>query len=185
MLRVGCRLYCRAFLSLFGALVAANFAVTAAPAETPVAQKTAIGVPASVTGLPVPRYVSLRSDEVNLRTGPGVRYPVEWVLERRHMPVEILAEFENWRKIRDWQGTEGWVHESMLSGRRYAVVTGEIRDLRRQPEPTSPPVARLQPGVVAEMLECRGEWCRLDADGFKGWLLRSEFWGVYPKEAVK
>jgi SH3-like domain-containing protein len=101
------------------------------------------------------------------------------------MPVEVLAEFENWRKIRDWQGTEGWVHQSMLSGRRYAMVTGELRTIRRQPETNSPAVARLEAGVVAQLLECKDQWCRVDAGGFKGWLLRSEFWGVYANEAVK
>jgi SH3-like domain-containing protein len=136
-------------------------------------------------GSSLPRYVSLRSDEVNLRTGPGVRYPVDWVLQRKHMPVEILAEYENWRKIRDWQGTEGWVHQSMLSGRRYAIVTGDIRALHRQAEPNSPAVARLEPGVVAQIMECKDQWCRVDANGFKGWLTRSEFWGAYPNEAVK
>lgn len=186
MVRVGCHTARHAFISLALAIAAANFVVTAAWAQTP-APKAALGRASrpSVTGLAVPRYVSLRSDEVNLRTGPGVRYPVEWILQRRHMPVEILAEFENWRKIRDWQGTEGWVHESMLSGRRYAVVTGEVRNLRRQPDPKAPAVARLEPGVVAELLDCRDQWCRLDSDGFKGWLMRSEFWGVYPNEAVK
>jgi SH3-like domain-containing protein len=141
--------------------------------------------PPPPAGANLPRFVSLRSDEVNLRTGPGVRYPVEWVLQRRYMPVEVLAEFENWRKIRDWQGTEGWVHQSMLSGRRYAIVTGDTRVIRRQPETNSPAVARLEPGVVAQLLECKDQWCRVDINGIKGWLTRADFWGVYGNEAVK
>ena len=80
--------------------------------------------------LPIPRYVSLRSDEVNIRTGPGVQYPIEWVFTRRHMPVEVVEQFEHWRKIRDIEGTTGWVHQSMLSGKRYSIVTGEVRSLR-------------------------------------------------------
>jgi len=159
-----------------GAAVAAD-----TPAERPGA---GADVPPAAGGT-LPRYASLRSDEVNLRTGPGVRYPVEWVLQRRHMPVEILAEFENWRKVRDWQGTEGWVHQSMLSGRRFAIITGEIRALHRQADPNSPAVARLEPGVVAQVMECKDQWCRLDVNGFKGWATRSEFWGVYPSESVK
>jgi SH3-like domain-containing protein len=161
--------------------IAAVLVTTASWAQT--SPQKAAG--SASTGLAVPRYVSLRSDEVNLRTGPGVRYPIEWVLQHRHMPVEVLAEFETWRKIRDFQGTEGWVHESMLSGRRYAVVTGAVRSLHRDPEPPSPVVARLEPGVVAEIVECRKDWCRLDSDGYKGWLTRADFWGVYPNEAVK
>ncbi len=155
-------------------------AIAAASAQTPPAND-----PPASGGGNLPRYLSLRSDEVNLRTGPGVRYPVEWVLQRRHMPVEVLAEFENWRKIRDWQGTEGWVHQSMLSGRRYAMVVGDVRAITRQPEPNSPAVAKVEPGVVAQIIECKDQWCRIDANGFKGWLKRSEMWGVYPNETVK
>lgn len=167
------------------ALLTAVTTMTAPRAQTP-ATKAALGSDTqSVTGLPVPRYVSLRSDEVNLRTGPGVRYPIEWILQRRHMPVEVLAEFEQWRKIRDWQGTEGWVFESMLSGTRYAVITGDTRVLHSERDAKSPAVARLEAGVIAELLECDGQWCRLDSDGFKGWMMRSEFWGVYPNEAVR
>jgi SH3-like domain-containing protein len=137
------------------------------------------------TDLPVPRFVSLRSDEVNLRAGPGRQYPVEWVLRRRNLPVEILAEFELWRKIRDPQGAEGWVHHSMLSGRRRAVIAGQMRTLLRRPDPQSNPVARVEAGVVADLLECEGEWCRLDAGGFRGWLRRAEIWGVYANEALR
>src|SRR5262245_52281841 len=177
MLRVSPRLrtgLLAAFLALQTGLAAGQSPSSPPPREAP-----------PPAGVNLPRFVSLRSDEVNLRTGPGVRYPVEWVLQRRHMPVEVLAEFENWRKIRDWQGTEGWVHQSMLSGRRYAIVQGETRAIRRQADLNSPAVARLEPGVVAQIVECKDQWCRLDASGFKGWLPRTEFWGVYANEPVK
>jgi SH3-like domain-containing protein len=165
---------------LLATLLVAQTALAAAQTPSPPRE-----VPPPPAGANLPRFVSLRSDEVNLRTGPGVRYPVEWVLQRRYMPVEVLAEFENWRKIRDWQGTEGWVHQSMLSGRRYAIVTGDVRVIRRQPEPNSPAVARLEPGVVAQIVECKDQWCRVDANGLKGWLTRGDFWGVYGNENVK
>lgn len=135
--------------------------------------------------LPIPRFVTLRSEEVNLRAGPGVRYPVEWVFVRRQMPVEILQEFENWRRIRDRDGTEGWVHQSMLTGRRAAIVTGEMRSLRRRPEAESPVVARAEPGVIGALLECKETWCRIETGGFRGWLPRDEIWGVYPNETIK
>lgn len=140
---------------------------------------------AAEKGLPVPRFASLRSEQVNLRTGPGSQYPIEWVLTRREMPVEIVAEWENWRKIRDWQGTEGWVHERMLTGRRAAIVRGGIRALHRSPEIAAPLVARAEPGVVARLVECQGGWCRIEADNLTGWVQRGDIWGVYPNETVQ
>ena len=146
---------------------------------------TSLGQPKEVSGFPLPRFVSLRAEEVNVRTGPGVRYPVEWVLVRRGMPVEVIAEFDTWRKIRDWQGTEGWVHKSMLSGRRMIIITGEIRTIRRDQSGESPAVARAEPGVVGRLHSCDGEWCEVEADGFEGWLHRLEFWGAYPDEEIE
>ncbi len=133
----------------------------------------------------VPRFVSLRSDQVNLRVGPGENYPIEWVLTRKDMPVEIIRQFENWRMIRDWQGTEGWVHERMVAGKRAVVVKGGIRTLHRQPDPASPAVARAEPGVVARLLECRADWCRVEAADHTGWVQRGDLWGVYPDEIVQ
>jgi SH3-like domain-containing protein len=137
---------------------------------------------AAQSNLPLPRFVSLKSGEVNLRTGPGPRYPIEWVLMRKDMPVEVLAEFETWRKIRDIEGTEGWVHQRMLSGRRTAIIVGGVRSLHRRDDGQTPVIANLEPGVVGTLLECKGAWCRMEAAGQKGWLQRSEFWGVYPNE---
>ena len=135
--------------------------------------------------LPVPRFVSLHADKVNLRTGPGDRYPIEWVFTRKEMPVEITKEFENWRMIRDWQGTEGWVHERMLTGKRAVVIKGGIRTLHRQPDVASPAIARAEPGVVARLLECRADWCRIDAADHTGWVQRGDLWGVYRDEVVQ
>jgi SH3-like domain-containing protein len=135
--------------------------------------------------LPLPRFASLRSNEINLRTGPGTNYPVDWVLTRRAMPVEVLAEFDIWRKIRDWQGTVGWVHQSMLTGNRTALILASPRLLRSDPGGGARAVARLEPGVIAKLLECNGGWCRLEAEGYRGWLMRDEFFGVFPNETVK
>jgi SH3-like domain-containing protein len=137
------------------------------------------------SGLPVPRFVTLRSNEVNVRTGPGVRYPVEWVFVKAGMPVEITAEFDTWRRIRDVEGTQGWVHQSTLSGRRGIVVTGQqTRTLRRDAASASEAVAQLDPGVIAKLRKCKGLWCQVDVGGFRGWLQRDEVWGVYAKEEV-
>jgi SH3-like domain-containing protein len=142
---------------------------------------------AAEKGLPVPRFVTLRSDEVNVRVGPDIKYPIDWIFKRKNMPVEIIQEFDTWRKIRDSQGTEGWVHQSMISGRRTIVVVGEIRTLLRRPDPAAEPVARAEPGVIAKLLECPAAtaWCRVDAQGARGWIRRAEIWGVYPTEIVQ
>ncbi len=139
----------------------------------------------SETKLPLPRFVSLRSNEVNLRTGPGTTYPVDWVFVRRGLPVEVIAEFDVWRKIRDWQGTVGWVHQSMLDGRRMARITGVERELRSEPAEAGSVVVRLAPGVIGRLLECDAAWCEIDAEGYRGWLKRDEFWGTYPDEKVQ
>jgi len=139
------------------------------------------------TGLPLPRFVSLRADEVNMRTGPGTRYPVEWVYRRQGLPMEIIAEYDTWRRVRDWQGIDGWVHSSMLSGERSVVITGGVRVLRGKGDPESPPVARAEAGVIGRLLECPEEtdWCRVEIDGVRGWLRRDAFWGVYDGEVVE
>ena len=136
------------------------------------------------TGFPLPRFASLRANKVHLRTGPGVRYPVDWIFVQRNMPVEIVAEFENWRKVRDWQGTEGWVHRSMLSGKRNAVIKGGIQPLRRKPTSSSTLTARVMEKVVARVLECEGEWCRVKIGKKRGWMRRTHIWGVYRNEQV-
>jgi len=133
----------------------------------------------------IPRFLSLRADTVNVRTGPGVRYPVDWVYVRRSLPVEVIAEFDTWRKIRDFEGTEGWVHQNMLSGRRTTMVTESVRTLRGEANSDAAAVARVEPGVLGRILECEGEWCRVEMSGHKGWLRRDEIWGVYPDEAIK
>lgn len=140
---------------------------------------------ATDSGLPVPRFVTLRADKVNVRTGPGARYPVEWVFERKGMPVEIVAEFDTWRKVRDIQGTEGWVHQNLLSSRRGVIITGVVRTLRREPRDDAAAVARAEAEVIGQLLECKAEWCRVEVRGLRGWLKRSEFWGVYSNEKVE
>jgi SH3-like domain-containing protein len=140
---------------------------------------------AGESGLPLPRFVSLRSGEVNLRTGPGTRYPIEWVLTKRFMPVEVIQEFDTWRKIRDHQGSEGWVQSSFLTGRRMLLITGETRALRAERKDDAPAVAMVEPGLVGRLVECREAWCRAEVGGYKGWLKRGEFFGAYPNEVVK
>ncbi|MBM3487960.1 MAG: hypothetical protein FJX67_15235 [Alphaproteobacteria bacterium] len=144
----------------------------------------AVAAELKTSGLKLPRFVSLRSGEVNVRAGPGMRYPVNWVFVHRGMPVEVVAEFEAWRKIRDWQGTEGWVHQSMLSGKRAILVTGRQQPVRRQPAPNAAVVAEAEERAVGKLLRCTGPWCRVEIGGVRGWLARSQFWGVYADEVI-
>jgi len=135
--------------------------------------------------LPLPRYVSFKSNEVNLRAGPGENYPKQWVYQRAGMPVEIFEEWETWRRIRDYQGVVGWVNVVLLTSRRTAIVTETRRTLHDSPDATAPAIAQLEPGVIGQLLECRGDWCRLDVKGYEGWLKRAEIWGVSPTENFK
>lgn len=142
-------------------------------------------VVAAAKSLPVPRMVSLRADEVNVRAGPGVRYPVKWVFQRKDMPVEIIAEYDTWRKIRDWEGAEGWIHRAMVTGRRTILVTDQEITLRRTASDEAPAVARLGQGMVARIEECGTAWCFMTIKGYEGWALRQGFWGLYPEELIE
>jgi SH3-like domain-containing protein len=136
--------------------------------------------------LPVPRFVSIKASQANIRTGPNVRYPVRWVFVRKGEPVEIIAEFEQWRKIRDKQGDDGWIHESMLSGRRQAVITGEKPQLiYRKADYASAPLAKFEPEVRVELDSCMAEWCRVEFKSYKGWIEKKYLWGVYAHEKME
>ncbi len=132
--------------------------------------------------LPLPRFVSIKSPESNLRTGPGLRYPVRLVITRPGVPVEVIAEFENWRKIRDIEGDEGWVHRSMVSGERRVTILHGTQTLYDEPEPDAQPVAFVEEGVNAVLKECDENWCEVNADGNTGWIMRKLVWGVYVGE---
>lgn len=136
------------------------------------------------SGLPIPRFVSLKSDEVNVRAGPGPRYPVDWVFKRKAMPVEIVAEYENWRKVRDWQGTSGWVLQSLLTGKRSFVIAAKETSIYRTPAASAEIVAKFEHEVVGEIRSCKGDWCRVSAQGVSGWVTRSAIWGVYKSEPI-
>ena len=143
----------------------------------------------SVSGLPVPRFVSLKSDRVNVRSGPNKDQEVRWVYTRAGMPVEITAEFENWRRIRDWEGAEGWVYHSLLSGKRSAVVVPSLKTdlvpLYASPDAKSAETARLQSGVLGQLKSCNGSWCQFAGKNFDGWIKQDRLWGAYPNEKVE
>lgn len=153
-----------------------------------VSEAIAAGPKGTVSGLPVPRYVSLKSDRVNLREGPSKEHRTAWVFQRAGLPVEIVAEFDNWRRIRDAEGTEGWVLHSLLSGKRSAIVApwrkGATHDLRDDVDGASPVVARLESGVVVNVRRCGNMTCRVVGKGFDGFLDQKLLWGVYPNEKI-
>ncbi|MDQ0304755.1 SH3-like domain-containing protein [Ancylobacter polymorphus] len=154
----------------------------AAPAD-------AAGPVGRTSGLPVPRFVSLKADKVNVRSGPTRDHGVAWVFTRAGLPVEITAEFETWRRIRDADGAEGWVYHSMLSGRRTALVnpwkSGEEVSLYAEPTAKSPVRARLEAGVLGKVEHCDGKWCRFFDNGFDGFIEQERLWGVYPGEKLE
>jgi SH3-like domain-containing protein len=155
-------------------------ATTAAPAKPAEEEKPA------GTGLPVPRFAALRSDDVNLRAGPGFRYPIEWVYKRRNLPMEIEREFEVWRLVQDPDGIRGWVHQATLTGLRTFMVQGADATLRADPRDAAAPVAILKVGVIGRIRSCEAgsDWCRLLVGDYRGYLKRSQFWGVLPDEGI-
>src|ERR1700742_3200246 len=142
----------------------------------------------TTSGLPIPRYVSLKSDHVNVRAGPTKDNDVAWIYTRSGLPVEITAEFENWRRVRDSEGSEGWVYHSLLSGRRTAVVMMKRKDalapIYDSADQSSAVAARLQVGVVAQVKKCASGWCHVSGNGFDGWIQQERLWGVYADEKV-
>lgn len=166
------------FLTLFPSLAPA--ADKAAPGDDGGQEARTVR---SSSGLPIPRFVSLSSQKVFVRTGPGLRYPIKWVYQREDMPVEITQEFDTWRKIRDVDGDGGWVHQSMLSGLRSGVVQStENVFIRKKPEKDAGTTAYLEPGVVVGVDACAAAWCKVTADGYSGWMERKSLWGIYDSE---
>ncbi len=140
--------------------------------------------------LPVPRFVSLKSDKVNVRKGPSTDQSIVWVFSRAGLPVEIIAESDNWRRVRDSEGADGWVFHSLLSARRTALVTPWSKDDERVPlynsnSTNSRAVAELQSGVLGNVLSCDGEWCNISVDDYSGYVQQDRLWGVYKGEEVK
>ena len=170
----------------FHAVFVAAVVVAASVASARAAGNMANG---PVSGLPVPRFVSLKPDKVNVRGGPNRDHDVTWQYTRSGLPVEITAESDNWRRIRDSDGAEGWVYHSMLAGRRTAVVTAKDKDepvpLHAKADPQAAVTARLQSGVLAAVKACTGSWCRIVGSGFDGWIVQDRLWGVYPNEKVE
>ena len=137
------------------------------------------------SGLPMPRFVSLKSAEVNMRVGPGQRYPIVWVYHRAGLPVQIIEEFAHWRKIKDFDGTTGWVNKGLLESTRTALIIGQSQLLYQKPDTTSPAVIRAEPMVIGQVLGCAPDWCLLVIEGREGWIRKPDIWGVGREEVFE
>ena len=131
-----------------------------------------------VTNLSLPRYVSMKAAEGNVRRGPSLTHRIDWVFKRRGMPLQITAEYGNWRKVQDRDGAGGWVHYALLSGVRTVLVESDMQPVYATPDPKSQVNAHFETGVVARLGTCTRDWCRVSAGGYKGWTLKSNLWGV-------
>ena len=135
-----------------------------------------------VTNLPIPRYVSLKVKEANARRGPSLSHKIDWIYKRQNMPLEIYAEYENWRRVRDFEGLGGWVHYTLLSGIRYVLIKNELLEMRLLPSIDAQVIAKVPQHNIATLDKCNKDWCRIIDDGYKGWVPKNGIWGVYENE---
>ena len=163
-------------LCLFGTSATAQ---NATPASAGTFEAPTVG---PETNLPLPRFVSLKASEVNVRRGPSLSHRIDWVFQRRSMPLQVIGEYGHWRRVIDREGQGGWVHYTMLSGARSVIVDQDLLRLRARPWTDSRETVELEAGVIARLHECELEWCRLSAGGYKGWALKTVLWGVEPDE---
>lgn len=143
------------------------------------------------SGLPLPRFVSLKASRVNLRVGPGQDYAVSWLYLRPGLPLEIIQEYDHWRRVRDAEGTEGWIYQSLLSGARTGMAAPWLKSknatitLSREPNRDSRTLALIEPGAIGDILSCDGQWCRMRFDSYEGFVEQDLVWGIYPGESYR
>jgi SH3-like domain-containing protein len=172
------------------AAAAEPFAPAVAPADAlaPATEATSVAAPADgrgpVTNLPLPRFVTLKTAEGNARRGPGTAHRIDWVFTRPGMPLRIVAEHENWRRVEDHEGAGGWVHYALLSGARAAIVTTDGAALREGPDQGALVRARIEAGVIARIIACEPDWCRVATSGWRGWVAKEDIWGVERDEII-
>lgn len=135
-----------------------------------------------VTNLPLPRFVSMKTSEANIRRGPSLTHRIDWVFKRRGMPLEVTAEYGHWRRVRDHDNAGGWVHYTLISGVRMALVQQDLLTVHSRPDKAAPVTAAFELGVVARLGECTIDWCEISAGGYSGWTPKTTIWGVYPEE---
>lgn len=159
----------------------ASSAQEAAPAQPAVAAVTR----GQVTNLPIPRFVSMKASEANLRRGPSLTHRIDWVFRHRGYPLEVIAEYGHWRRVKDVDGAIGWIHYSLISGVRTVIVTVERATLYTRADESTRVAAYAERNAILRILECNATWCRAGADGLKGWVRKSDVWGVKPSEILE
>lgn len=182
MMRPTCRIF------RFLAAAALALALPALPGD--LAAQTAGGTSAAenrgaVTNLPLPRYVTLKAREGNARRGPGLTHRIDWVFTTAGMPLRITAEHDNWRRVEDVDGLGGWVHYSLLSGVRSALVRAELAQMHSRPQSDAPVLLKAESGVIGRLLACQPDWCQLSIGSERGWMEKSALWGVEPDESFE
>jgi SH3-like domain-containing protein len=160
---------------------AMGMAASSAQSQTIIRKEQTTGA----SGLPTPRFVSLNVAKANMRTGPGEQYPILWVYVREDLPLEVTDEYGAWRRIRDNEGTTGWMHGALLSGRRTGVISGATRTLHAEPDAKSKALIRAEPGVVLSIESCQAGWCEVEIRGRSGWIPQDHFWGTYDQEVLR
>ncbi|MCV0394745.1 MAG: hypothetical protein K5872_00895 [Rhizobiaceae bacterium] len=175
----------RSVLAIVVAVVVSTAGLLApAPAQ---AQTAGVGP----SGLPLPRFVSLKAGRVNARIGPGLNFPVDWLYLKPGLPMEIIQEYDNWRRVRDADGAEAWINQSLLSGKRTGIAAPWHRgketllSLRTEPDEEASTVASVEPGAMGRILQCDGQWCEMEFGSVRGWMEQTRVWGAYPGERVK
>lgn len=166
----------------FGAGIFAALAVVLTTAIAPSAMAADEASIGKVTKRPIPRFVSMKASEGNVRRGPSLTHRIDWVFKRRDMPLRITGEHGHWRRVEDRDGMGGWVHYSLLSGTRTALIEKDLLSLHARPHADAPVTAALEMGVVARISACEAEWCLLRSGGYKGWAPKARIWGVQPGE---
>ncbi len=176
--------------AIAGLALAFPFIATVDAASDP-AEQAATDLRRGPSGLPLPRFVSLKSGKVNSRIGPGSNYSVDWLYLKAGLPMEIIQEYDNWRRVRDADGAEGWINQSLLSGRRTAIAAPWQKGKEAQisllsnPDDKASVVAVVEPGAVGTIRSCNGNWCEIAFGSYRGWVNQGQLWGAYPGELVK
>ena len=167
----------------FGFLAVLGYGVLMLALPIATAQETKITVRGS--GYPVPRFVSLKFNEANLRAGPGSEYPVLWQYRQAGLPLLVDAEFGVWRKVRDADGTTGWMHGAGLSLRRMAFIHEGMAKIYQRDNSQSGVVAVAEKNALLELESCPKNWCRVTTGNIEGWVQRNSIWGVLNDEVLK